>query len=257
MQTLYALATTQPGDAESAKKKGAAILGDKLDRSLDLFIIALLYTFRTAQYAEKDAAQRASKYLPTPEDLNVNTKISGNEFMWQILSDKTFTEKIKQSGLERYVDDDWIKKIYLQLVRTGEYKQYISEQGRDKSSEKNIIRFIWEQQILSMESLMEHFTEELPGWEDDGDMTIVMMQNFFKEPDLKINFLDLDDKQKRGYAVELMNTVIDKEEYCMSIIKPKLNNWDPERVAMIDVLLLRMGVCEFLFFSFYSDQGYY
>jgi N utilization substance protein B len=42
--------------------------------------------------------------------------------------------------------------------------------------------------------------------------------------------------------------VTDKEEFCTELIAPKLNNWDKERVAMIDMLLLRMGVCEFLYF---------
>ena len=83
MQTLYTLETMDPGEVEKNKKLGNNILNDKLNRSLDLFVISILYTLRVAQYAETDAHQRASKYLPTKEDLSVSTKIAGNELLWR------------------------------------------------------------------------------------------------------------------------------------------------------------------------------
>ena len=65
MQTLYTLETTESGSQEVNKKLGSTILNEKLNRSLDLFVISILYTLRIAQYAETDAHQKASKYLPT------------------------------------------------------------------------------------------------------------------------------------------------------------------------------------------------
>ncbi|HYC29601.1 MAG TPA: transcription antitermination factor NusB, partial [Chitinophagaceae bacterium] len=64
----------------------------------------------------------------------------------------------------------------------------------------------------------------------------------------KVNFLNLISGEKREYAQSLMQTVLEKKEYCMELIGPKLINWDAERVALVDLLLLRMGVCEFLYF---------
>lgn len=247
MQTLYTLVSMESGDMPTIKKNGSKILDEQLARSLDLFIISILYTFRTAQYVEKDAAQRSSKYLPTAEDLNVNTKIAGNEFMWAVLSNNTFGEKVKAAKLEQYVDEEWIKKLYLQLVQETEYKKYITAKERETAREKAILQLIWEKLIWENQSLQEHFSEELPGWEDDKEMAKMLMENFFKNSS-KINFLNLISGEKKEYAHELMYTVLDKEEYCMTLIQPKLINWDAERVALIDLLLLRMGVCELLFF---------
>lgn len=247
MQTLYTLETMEPGALDKQKQLGATILNEKLNRSLDLFVISILYIVRTAQYAETDAHQRASKYLPTKEDLSVSTKIAGNEFIWNILSNQTFTEKIKESKLDHYVNEEWIKKLYTAFSKTEEYQQYIAENSRNAKAEKNIIKFLWEKQILANEGLMEFFAEELPGWEDDSEMTLMLMENFFKNS-TKINFLSLISAEKREYAHILMQTVLDKKEYCMELIEPKLINWDSERVALVDLLLLRMGVCEFLYF---------
>ena len=247
MQTLYTLATMEPGEQENIKKTGSDLLNEKLGRALDLFVISIQYVFQVALYAEPDAQKRASKYLPSAEDLNVNTKIASNEFLWETLSNKTFKEKIKEPKIEHFIDREWIKKLYQQLSQESEYKSYTSAGLRDLKSEKAIIRFIWDKIILENEDLQQHFTDELPGWEDDKAMTIMLMDNFFKSS-FKINFLDLISGEKREYAHNLLHTVIDKEEYCMELIQPKLNNWDAERVALIDLLILRMGVCEMLYF---------
>jgi N utilization substance protein B len=247
MQTLYTLETMEPEEQEKNKKLGSTILNEKLNRSLDLFVISILYTVRVAQYSEMDAHQRASKYLPTKEDLSVSTKIAGNEFLWEVLSNQTFEEKVKGAKLDHYIDEEWVKKIYISLAKTQEYQDYIAENSRSPKSEKAIIKFLWEKQILGNEKLMEHFADELPGWEDDNEMTLMLMENFFKS-NSKINYLSLISTEKREYAHLLMQSVLDKKEYCMELVEPKLINWDAERVALVDLLLLRMGVCEFLYF---------
>ncbi|RYZ54855.1 MAG: transcription antitermination factor NusB [Sphingobacteriales bacterium] len=247
MQTLYTLETMEPGEQELDKRLGNNILNDKLKRALDLFVISILYTVRTAQYSETDAHQKASKYLPTQDDLNISTKIAGNTFVWDVLSNNTFTEKVKEDKLDHYVDDEWVKKVYTQLAKSDEYKEYVSVQQRDPKSEKAIIRFIWERQMKENEGLMEYFADELPGWEDDQEMILMLMDNFFKSSS-KVNFLSLISGEKREYAMSLLHTVMEKKTFCMELIQPKLINWDAERVALIDLFLLRMGVCELLFF---------
>lgn len=247
MQTLYTLAAMEPGEQELDKKIGSNILNDKLNRSLDLFIVSILYTFRTAQYAENDSIQRSSKYLPTEADLNVSTKIAGNEFMWQVLSNGTFPERVKEAKLDHWIDEEWVKKLYQQLVKTEPYQNYIALQERTPAKEKFIIQYIWEKLIWDNEALQEHFSDELPGWEDDKEMAKMLMDNFFKSSQ-KINFLNLVSGEKKEYAHELLHTVMEKEAYCMELVQPKLINWDADRVALIDLILLRMGVCEMLFF---------
>lgn len=247
MQTLYTLATTEAGSLEEQKKQGSVLLDEKINRFLDLFVISVLYTLQVARYAEKDAGKRASKYLPTADDLNVSTKIAGNEFLWKILDNETFTEKIKDKNISRYIDEDLVQKIYKKLAASPEYKEYIAGRERNYKSEVAIIKFIFDNHIFEDESVMEHFADELPGWEDDSDMVKILMDNFFKSSS-KVNFLKLISGEKNEYAHSLLHTTLEKEAYCTELIQPKLNNWDAERVALIDMLLLRMGVAELLYF---------
>ena len=247
MQTLYTLESTPLENAGSHRLTPDSILADKLERSLDLFVVSIAYVLRIAAYAETDAHRRAQKYLPSSADLAVNIKIAGNEFLWKVNENITFGQKVSEPSITRYLDPDLIRKLYLKLAELPEYHAYTELQSRDPASEKAIVKLIWEKLILGDEDVMEYFSEELPGWEDDRDMVAMLMDNFFKSPS-KINFLYLLSAEKRQYARELLDTVIEKKDYTFQLIQPRLNNWDAERVALVDIILLRMGVCELLFF---------
>ncbi len=246
MQTLYTLATLNDG-AQGNKHIASKILNDKLDHVLDIFTVSVLYTLRIAQYAETDARNRGSRYLKVAEDQNINIQIADNSFVMKLLGNASLTEKIKKDKLERFIDEDQVKAAYHQLEKGEEYIKYISVKDHTPASDKEIIRHIWEKQVLENERLISHFNDELPGWEDDSELIMMLMQNFFNGTS-KVNFLNLLSGEKKEYAQDLLMAVIEKEAYCMELIEPKLKNWDKDRVALIDLLLLRMGVCELLYF---------
>ena len=247
MQTLYTLSSFEHG-AQGNKETAATILNVKLSQVLDLFTVSVLYTLRIAEYADIDARQRASKYLVTTDDRNADTRIATNSFVQMLHNNKSFNERIKNDKLDRFVDENNVKKVFHQLQKTAEYINYISEPTNTPAQDKAIVQYIWEKQILENEEMLSNFTDDLPGWEDDGELIIMLMQNFFNGG-AKVEFSKLLSSEKREYAQDLLLAVIDKEPYSTELILPKLNNWDKDRVAMIDMLLLRMGVCEFLYFS--------
>ena len=232
---------------DESKAKCVNILNEKLNRSLDLFVTTILYILKVAQYAERNAQLNQSKLIPTDDELQNNTKIAGNLFLWQILSNETFTEKVKSNHLEEQVNEDWIKKIFQQLQQSDLYKTYIKKKDRELKYDKKIMLFIWEQLMLKDEALLEHFSDELNGWDDDKDMIFMLVENFFKH-NSTYNYLQLVSEEKLEYAQNLIRAVIEKDNMFQGIIEPKLRNWDPERVALIDTILLKMGICEFLYF---------
>src|ERR1700761_8100098 len=117
MQTLYTLATLEHG-AQGNKDAAARILDDKLDHVLDTFTVSVLYTLRVAQYAETDAQNRSSKYLKSDQDVNVNIQIATNAFVVKMLNNVSFKEKIKKDKLERYIDAEWVKKLFTELSKS-------------------------------------------------------------------------------------------------------------------------------------------
>jgi N utilization substance protein B len=248
MQTLYSLASSDAGELQVQVNQGTVLLKEKIERTLDFFQLSLLYIARTAQYAEVDAAQRRSKRLPTAEDLAVSTRISANEAVWRLLEDATFNQRLKDRKLEGRIEEDWVRRVYKDLAATTEYEEYIASSApRTAKSEAAILLIIWRKMMFGSEYFQSLMTDEFPDWEDDAEMTAQMIENYFRSP-AKVNFLVLLSAEKREYAVQLLQTTLERHEHVMTLIQPKLQNWDPERLALIDIILLRMGVCELLYF---------
>ncbi|MCA6446361.1 MAG: transcription antitermination factor NusB, partial [Chitinophagaceae bacterium] len=136
MQLLYMIETAQP---DSLFKQPVQTLEKQIDKSRELFVYLLFFLSEVARYAETDARKRANRNLPTAEDLNINIKIAGNEFIWNLLENKAYQKAIETDKPENILDAELVKQIYNTLTETAEYKNYIQEQSRDKAKEKEII----------------------------------------------------------------------------------------------------------------------
>ncbi len=245
MQTLYTIATLE-NEAKSGEPR--KILQQHFDESRTLLVYLIWFLTEVTRYAEKDSHQRAGKHLPTSDDLNVNTKIAGNELLWKILEDPALKEQFAAQKPERIADKELIRKTYHQLVETTEYKTYINQQTREKSEEKKIMEFILNDLMLANELFVSHIEENFSNWDDDGEMLVQLLAGYIQKPG-SCNFKQIATPDKEQFAKELLQTVVDKNEYLQELIVPKLKNWDPERIALLDMILMKMGVSEFLYFE--------
>lgn len=245
MQTIYTLSTLdhqlKPGEPVKALQK-------QFDQSKDLFVYLTFFLAEVAGYAEKDSYQRRSKHLPSAEDLNVNTKIAGNELLWKIKEDAAFRQEIERSKPEHRLDKDLVRKIYQQLVESPLYKEYIASNERTAKGEKEILDFIFRELMLQNESFLSHVEENFINWDDDGDMVIQTLDDLLQKPG-SVNFSQTLSPDKWDFAKSLLTTVLEKSEHLESFIIPRLKNWDPERIAALDMIIMKMGVAEFLYFE--------
>lgn len=245
MQTLYTISTM-----ESEAKPGDAlkILQRHFDQTRQLFIYLTYFLSEVTRYAETDAHHRASKHLTTYEDLHVSIKMSGNEVLLKILEDASFKEFENKDKPELLLDKELVKKIYHELAETKEYKKYISTPQREKKEEREILDLILDKFMLGKEIFLSHIEENFSNWEDDGEMVIQLLVNYLQKPGT-YNFKDMISEEKWNFAKTLLQTVQEKKELLENFIIPKLKNWDPERIALLDMILMKMGVAEFLYFE--------
>jgi len=245
MQTLYTLATLEndvkPGEPQKLLQK-------HFDQSRDLLEYVLYFISEVAAYAEQDSYIRSSKHLPSEEDKNVNTKIAGNEWLWKIKEDASLKAEWSKSKPSLKLDKDLVRKLYIQLTETDEYKRYINTSGRDKQSEKEIINFIFESLLLPNELFIAHIEENFSNWDDDGEMVVQLVKGFLQKPGAS-DFNQFISGEKLQFSKSLLATVLEKNEHLESLILPKLKNWDAERLAALDMILMKLGVAEFLYFE--------
>lgn len=245
MQTLYTSDSISKDISVADAKK---LLKKQFEQTRQLFLYLTYFITETARYAETDAAKRAGKHLPSASDLNINTKIAGNELLWKIIEEPSFKGACAEIKPQHIIDEALLKKTYEALAASEEYKDYISVLARDKKAEKDILQFIFTDLMLPNEDFINHIEEHFINWDDDADMMNVLMQNCLQKPQ-HFNFNEMVSKEKMDFANGLLETVIDKKEVSMELLKPKLKNWDAERIASLDLIIIQMGICEFLYFE--------
>jgi transcription antitermination protein NusB len=245
MQTLY---TLDAMGNEINPAEAVRLLKKQTDQSRSLFIYLVYFLSEVARYAEKDALKKASKHLPTQQDLNINTKIAGNELLWKIVEEPGFVSACNQTRPQLLIDEELLKKTYQALAQSEEYTDYINLQNRDKKGEKDILEFIFTNLMLPNENFVSNAEEHFINWDDDAEMMNVLMLNFLQKPG-SYNFDEFVSKEKWDFAKGLLETTIEKKEVSMELLKPKLKNWDADRIAALDLIIIQMGISEFLFFE--------
>jgi N utilization substance protein B len=256
MQTLYTVSSLENGAGEVplSLNESRKILEQHFNQTCSLLVYLTWFLTEVARYAETYAQQRASKHLPTAEDLHVNTKIAGNETLWKMLSDPALKELFAAEKPEQVYSqskdesNDLIRKIYYQLTATSQYIAYTSNPARNKVEEKNILEFIFNDLLLANEVFLAHVEESFSNWYDDGEMVVELLAACIHKPG-SYDFKKMLSPDKKEFALTLLQTVQEKNEFLQSLIIPKLKNWDPERIALLDMIIMKMGVSEFLYFE--------
>ena len=245
MQTLYTLEAQQeppkPGEA-------VRILQKHFDQTRQLFVYLVYFLTEMARYAETDSRLRSSKHLPSDQDRNVNIKLAGNELLWKILEHESYQKALKTDKPQLIQHNELTRKLYQELAGLEEYRKYTGLESRDKKSEKDMLQFIFNDLMLTNDVFEAHIEELFTNWDDDAEMMNQLLLAYLGRPQ-SFNFQEMLSQEKWEFAKGLLQTVLDKKAVTMDLIKPKLKNWDAERIATLDMILMEMGVCEFLYFE--------
>ena len=246
MQTLYALL---PLNANLTNSDEAL---KQLHKHFNNSRLLLLYTIQTiiriAQYAEIDARRSAAKNLPTKEDLQVNTSIAQSAYLQSIINDSLFAEAVEKYKINLLLQDDIIKKLYVQLKKSDVYKMYVANGLDDKKSGLQICTYILNEVMLNNEVFTVQLEEIFTNVDDDIDILYAAATKYLQKPG-SVMFEDVVGKEKMKFATALLQTVLDKAAYLSTLINPKLKNWDADRIAALDMIILKLGTCEMLYFE--------
>lgn len=245
LQALYSFscADNPPHAAEIHK-----ILRNKFDQTGNLLVYLVHYLTEIALYADINARNRASRLLPSEMDLNVDARLSENEFLKGILEDPQYREAVKTMKPERLTDNELVKKLFKELEKSEVYASYLQAEKDTKKPAQEVMHYIFSSVMLPSAVFESTATELFPNYDDDIEMLYSIVNGYIDRPGA-VSFTRIISKEKEQFAQQLAQVTLDKNEVAMEFIKPRLRNWDPERVARIDMLLLRMGVCELLFFE--------
>ncbi len=252
LQSLYAYHQSDVRDLKVHEKN----LLQSIDKVFEMYIWMLSLISEVVGYAEIDATERANKHLPTADDLNADLKILTNRFVLSLNQNKEFLAALKKYKVSWTFEPELTKTLFTILKSSPEYAEYLQKTGDNIHTDKDIIKFIFKKVILKSSLADQVFEDMFIVWPVDKDVLQALIAKTFK------NFASDDDYSKnelaevtgnwvedREFIVNLFENTIRYDADYQELIGAKTQNWEPERIAMMDTLLMKMALAEFLKFN--------
>jgi len=250
MQLIYALKISDFNYDSSTEKQ----LFKSLEDIYDLYLILISILIEIQIKAESYLKLTQQKHLATSDDKNPSKKFINNRIILQLRSNKLIQGELKKRKLNVWkLDNEYVDVIFNDLIKSDMYLDYLSSSIDDFNSDKMFVVSFFKKIVVPNEKLYNYLEDKNITWGDDFPVvntSIVKMLNKsnLDSPDsyfIPTLFKDLDDKK---FASELLKLTIDNYKQYNEEISNKTSNWDPERIANIDYVILNLAICEFLNF---------
>ena len=243
MQSLYAFYSKK--DISISKSENEMLRQIQDISNLKLAVLSLfLFLFR---HAESFFEDNKNKFLPKDEDLNPNKKFIDNFFYDFFLSNKTLMTKLEKfSVFWNDNDHDIIRKIFKDIVQSKLYNDYLNN---DEKSYENDIKFfnnILNEIILNNEILHHILEEKSIYWIDDLPFVATIIMGDFKIKKIKLLKSVFKNSSDKDFAIDLYRGAIKYDKEYEKVIIDKAQNWDIERIAIMDQIMIKMAFCEIL-----------
>jgi len=251
LQALYAYFQGDVGNPINGEKQ----LLKHFEKVYDLFIYQLSLLVEIRAFAEERMIEAKKKYYPTEEELNPIEKFIRNPLLVQLAENKDLEKKSAALHINWKQEKELVLKLYNQIREADTYKQYLAEKNSTYKIDKLVITKIFEEVLIPSEALQFYFEDLNLNWTDDYFlvaqlvlMTISSYKVSWNEnralPTLFKDELDKYGGQDLIFARELFKKTIMHSDEFLEIIKPKIVNWEIDRVALMDLLILKMALVE-------------
>lgn len=220
-----------------------------VDKGYDLYLLSLLQFARILRYAKRDADNRKRKHILSEEDRNFTAKLATNELSASLLENVDFIQKIERRKLGARLDGDTTRRLYQEFAQTEAYTDYLQQEASTVTDHQQVLLALFKF-CVSSESYNDIMEDFSPYWSDDKSLVIGTVKKTIRALPATDRFLDtfLPPAETQQFGEELLRQTYYESEDLMGLITPQLKNWDADRLATIDTLLLQMGLAEFLFF---------
>lgn len=234
--------------------RGSRKLVESILSIYDLYLFELKALTDLRRIAEDEIERRKNKRLPSQEDLNPKLNFVENRFLNWLESNVNFKKQVEQNRISWGDSRDALRRIYRELESTEEFAEYLNLPETNEEADKKIIRWLYGTFIINNEGLHQLYEEKDMHWADDLDAAQMMVAKTLKKFDAKKDeFSPLPRLIKDDSDIEFAETlykrsIVMSEEYEKMILE-KAKNWEMDRIALIDIILMKLAISELLNFQ--------
>ena len=249
IQVIYAYYQNGGKNLEAAEKE----LFYSLSKAYDLYKYLLLLMIEVTQFSDRRIDNRRHKLRPTAEDLNPNTRFIDNAFMAQLMQNVQLEEF--RANQKRTWDDegDFVKHLFERIEETKAYQEYMAKDTLSYEDDRELWRKLYRSTIAQNQEIDEILEEQSLYWNDDKAIVDTFVLKTIKrfepengaEQELMPEYKDDEDKE---YARKLLRTAIVNADAYRKLMVDNAKNWDMERFAFMDILIMQVALAEIMSF---------
>lgn len=246
MQVLYSISRDSKLAFEDAMKQYRQSVND----AYELYLFNLHNIVQIASYSKNDKEKRLSKLLPTEEDKSFSAKLAHNALIQSLINNEGLNRLFAKKKLKDKLDPDSIRLFYVGFAKTKEYKQYVKKTDVNHDDHRQVLLALFKH-CVNNETYAETLEDHYPFWVDDQSLIVGAIKRSIKALPIEGPFYQEHlppNETTVEFGEALLDYVHNNDHDLLGLIKPTLKNWDVERVAIIDMILLKMALTELTHF---------
>ena len=248
LQAVYAYHQSESSNLPQAERQ---LLAD-IEDLYKLFIYQLSFWVEVKRFAERRIEENKNKHFPTEEDLNPNLKFVNNRIL-NALEDNRHLMSLEEKYKIKWADsrEDFIRKMYVKLVETAEYQEYMINGKDGFSDDKHFLATIIDTYMAENGLLYDYYSDRDLSFNSDYQLAIYLLWKFISElpasfgAESKLPPVFKEEDKDREFAIKLFEkTILHADEY-RELVNANISNWDYDRLALMDKILIFMALTEF------------
>ena len=249
VQIVYAYYQNGGKNLDTAEKE----LFFSLSKAYDMYNYLLLLMVEITKQAERKQSAAKNKLLPTAEELYPNTKFVDNRFIAQLEVNKQLLEFSETQKKTWENESEFVKRLCEVIMNSDIYKEYMECATSSYEEDRELWRKIYKRIIFNNYELDQVLEDQSLYWNDDKEIvdTFVLktIKRFEEENGADQPLLpEFKDDEDQDFARRLFRRSILNAEYYRHLISENTRNWDLDRVALMDIIIMQIALAEILSF---------
>ena len=249
IQIVYAYYQNGSKNLDAAEKE----LFFSLSKAYDLYNYVLILIIAVTNYAQKRIDAAKSKLAPTVEELNPNMKFVENKFVAQLEVNRQLTEFSTNQKRSWANDEDFVKGMYERIIASDIYKEYMESEDDSYEGDRELWRKLYKTFVFNNDDLDALLEDQSLYWNDDKEIVDTFVLKTIKRFDEKNGanqplLPEFKDEEDQEFARRLFRRTILNSDYYRHLISENTRNWELDRVAFMDVIVMQCALAEILSF---------
>ncbi len=245
-QTVYA----HEHDQEKTLERLEKTMLENINSFYRAFLYNLYIICKTVEYVITDVQIRSEKFIQAEKE-NFSVQLFYNPIIQHLVEKENLYREMRREKLDNRADTDYFRLFFQSLKKSEEYERYSGKENPLLPEDQEIISFIYKHILFPNEIFQQHIEDIFPGWLDDKDAIYHSVINTIASisPAQKAFVINRSKemKESKEFAINLLRSTLHHEEELTFLIAPFLENWDKERLAIMDFILMKMAVTEMLY----------